>query len=360
MDASRGTAYKPQLDTLRAFAVSAVMLEHFLPVQRIFPQNIFNLGILGLSGVLLFFVLSGYLITGILLRSRKQVFRKAILTFYIRRALRIFPIYYLTLILLGLLGIAPVGRLVYWHAVYLSNMLFVLHPEAAGITAHLWTLSVEEQFYLLWPLFMLLVPYKHLPRVIIWTIVVGICWKGLIITTLGNHLAGALPTVSCLEVLGAGAYLAFLEQDKRLSAHRRILIRSALIAGSIIMLLQMCSLIINPSSGFVFVFSYFGASLVFVWLIGGAAQGFTGRLGSVLEWKPLLYMGKISYGIYLYHNFMPATFRYVMHRAGVNELNDFTIFFASLALTLLTSALSWHLIEKPIGRFKDRFGYITG
>jgi len=86
--------YRPQLDAIRALAVGAVMVHHFLPVQRILPEDFLTLGLLA---VRLFFVLSGYLITGILLRSRKAQFGQALKNFYIRRALRILPIYYLTI-----------------------------------------------------------------------------------------------------------------------------------------------------------------------------------------------------------------------------------------------------------------------
>lgn len=357
MASSSRTNFKPQLDSLRALAVSAVVVHHFLPVEKIIPQQVFNLGLLGLLGVLLFFVLSGYLITGLLLRAREQDWRTALMNFYLRRTLRIFPIYYLTLLVLVFLQSVPASQFIYWHVAYLSNNLFVLNPSAAADSAHLWTLSVEEQFYLVWPLLMLLVPYKHLLRVIMWAIVMGICWKAFILQTLGDHLAGALPTISCLDSLAMGAALAFIEQDERLSRHRNRILFSALMVGGVLVALQAFLSVTDQARGLVLVTAYAGPSLVFVWLVGSAAQGFKRMTGVWLEWRVLLYLGKISYGIYLYHNFMPRLVRYFASVVGLGEPGTLLMFLCATTLTLLTAAASWHFIEKPISRVKERVSF---
>ena len=354
MDGSSRSNFKPQLDALRALAVCAVLVHHFLPVENVISQQVFHLGLVGLLGVLLFFVLSGYLITGLLLRSREQDWRTALTNFYLRRTLRIFPIYYLTLLVLALLQSLPVSEFIYWHVAYVSNILFVLNPSAAADSAHFWTLSVEEQFYLVWPLLVLLVPYRHLLRVILWAIVTGICWKVFVLQTLGDHLAGALATVSCLDSLAMGAALAFIEQDNKLNRYRNAFLRAALIVGGMLVLLQVFLIVTGQARGLVLVTAYAGPSLVFVWLVGSAAQGFKGVTGVWLEWRVLLYIGKISYGIYLYHNFMPRLVRYVASVVGVGELSDLPTFVCATTVTLLTAAASWHFIEKPISRVKER------
>jgi len=354
MDGSSRSNFKPQLDALRALAVSAVLVHHFLPIENVISQQVFHLGVMGLLGVLLFFVLSGYLITGLLLRARQQDWRTALTNFYLRRTLRIFPIYYLTLLVLVSLQSLPVSQFIYWHAAYLSNALFVFNPSAAADSAHFWTLSVEEQFYLAWPFLMLLVPYRHLLRTILWTIVTGICWKALILQTVGDHLAGALPTISCLDSLAMGAALAFIEQDDRLSRHRNGFLATALIVGGVLVLLQAFLTATDQGRGLVLVTAYTGPSLVFVWLVGSAAQGFKGMTAVWLEWRVLLYVGKISYGIYLYHNFMPRLVRYPASVVGLGELSTLPLFAGATILTLLTAAASWHFIEKPISRVKER------
>ena len=112
---------------------------------------------LALLGVWLFFVLSGFLITGILLRSRDQVDyggyqgRFVLRQFYARRILRIFPLYYSVLLLAATIDLGDVRDTIFWHLAYLSNYLFATQQYWGAVTAHFWSLSVEEQFYILWP-----------------------------------------------------------------------------------------------------------------------------------------------------------------------------------------------------------------
>lgn len=361
MTASPG--YKPQLDALRALAVSAVLVHHFLPVGKFIPEDFLTLGLLA---VRLFFVLSGYLITGILLRARRLSFGLALRQFYVRRTLRIFPIYYLTLFILVLFDVPLVRAYLPWHLLYLSNVLFVRRPEDMGPTGHLWTLAVEEQFYFCWPFLILLTPYRHVLKVIIGAIVVGLGWKLLVALRpdmLGGYAGGSILTPACFDSLGLGALLAFIEHDERLIRYRAGILRVALIAGSAIILLQIIAYLAARDL-WLWVFwasAYAGVSLVFMWVVGRAAEGFNGRLGEVMEWAPLLYVGKISYGIYLYHNFMPGLVRWAAGALGLAAPEllatprgmPLTAPFAA-ALTFIVAAASWHWIEKPILRFKER------
>jgi peptidoglycan/LPS O-acetylase OafA/YrhL len=335
-------------------AVCAVLIHHFLPVQRLFPEDFLTLGLLA---VRLFFVLSGYLITGILLRSRSLSFGRALREFYTRRALRILPIYYLTLIVAALVGVTAVSQFLFWHTFYVSNILFILKPGVSGLTGHFWTLSVEEQFYILWPFLVLLTPYKHIAKTILATVGLGIVWKTLVAFTLGPHLAGAILTPACFNSLAIGALLAFIENDKELSVRRDKFLRSALIAGVAIVLLQTVLYLEGRGFRYFWSTSYLGVSLVFVWLVGRAARGFKGKLGAILEWAPVRYVGKISYGIYLYHFFMPDVVRYLAQRLSLRPPHALLTFVSASALTLATAIISWHLIEKPINQWKERLRF---
>jgi len=346
-------SHKPQLDALRAIAVMLVIVEHF-SFDGIIEIQVFNLGLLGLLGVLLFFVLSGYLITGILLRSRQTLVRKAVQRFYIRRTLRIFPIYYLTLLVLMIIGMPSVILYVGWHALYLSNILFVQNPHVAASIAHLWTLSVEEQFYLIWPWLILLVPYRHVHRLILCAIVIGICWKAVVMNTIGDHLAGALTVFTCLDSLAVGAWLAFVEQDETLGSREHCILRTLLFAGSAIVLMQAGLLVTNSGRGLVLLTSYIGPSLIFAWLVGRAAQGFKGWVGAILEWRPALYLGKISYGIYLYHYFMPRVVTYGLASFGIEQPGILFVGILAFTLTVLTATASWYLLERPVSRLKEK------
>jgi peptidoglycan/LPS O-acetylase OafA/YrhL len=166
--------YLPQLDGLRAFAVFAVMLHHFLPLNRVLPEDFVTLGSLG---VRLFFVLSGFLITGILLRCRQRASdgetkpSQQLRRFYVRRFLRIFPVYYVTLGIVALLNLPTVRESFFWHVAYLSNFLFSFLGRFEGPLSHFWSLAVEEQFYLLWPWLIVFAPRRFLHGIILMTVI---------------------------------------------------------------------------------------------------------------------------------------------------------------------------------------------
>ena len=172
------------------------MAFHFVPgVDRYAP--------LGSIGVRLFFVLSGFLITRILLESRSWPTAHALKVFYARRALRIFPLFYLVLALAAVINIGPVRQTIGWHVTYLTNVYLFDRGSWHGSISHLWSLAVEEQFYLVWPILMLTAPERRLPAIIAATIVAAPITRLLV----GGAMSSVLPT-SCLDSLGAGALLA--------------------------------------------------------------------------------------------------------------------------------------------------------
>src|SRR5262245_48027521 len=137
--------HMPHLDGLRALAISAVLVEHFggKALNALVPIGA------GSIGVNLFFTLSGFLITGILLESfgKGSNWQTTLLNFYARRFLRLMPIFYVTLFALVLLDIRTLSDSWPWHAAYLSNV----HIAFGGEKTVFWSLAVEEQFYLVWP-----------------------------------------------------------------------------------------------------------------------------------------------------------------------------------------------------------------
>ena len=213
----------------------------------------------------------------------------------------------------------------------------------------------NKQFYLIWPLLILFVPYKFLLRVILGAIAIGVCWKAWIVETLGHHLAGGLPVVSCFDSLAVGALLAYLERDEMLGLKKQKILLGLLAAGSTIMLAQVVILASVDGKSFAQVTGFLGPSLIFAWLVGNAAAGFQGWFGAILNWQPLRYLGKISYGIYLYHYFMPPLFQSLIKTLGLHQPREPIAAIFTCALTIVTAAVSWHLIEKPILRLKEKF-----
>jgi peptidoglycan/LPS O-acetylase OafA/YrhL len=179
--ATRERGYMPQLDALRFFAVLGVVVVHnWQPSSHTFIVGWFDWGTLG---VRLFFVLSGFLITGILIDGRelaphdsrrRLVFMRQ---FYARRFLRIFPVYYAVLFVLLIAGVGQIRQIWPWLFSYGTNVYvwhYLAYPYAVP---HFWTLAIEEQFYLLWPFVLLFLPRRWLMPFLLALCALGVGWR---------------------------------------------------------------------------------------------------------------------------------------------------------------------------------------
>jgi peptidoglycan/LPS O-acetylase OafA/YrhL len=328
----------PQLDGLRAVAVIFVMAFHFIPWVGDYAP-------LGSIGVRLFFVLSGFLITRILLASRQEDIAIALRSFYIRRGLRIFPLFYFVLALAALINIGPVRSTIGWHVSYLTNVYLFDRGSWHGSISHLWSLAVEEQFYLVWPLLVLWLPERRLPI----AITAMVCAAPLSRMLIGGPMNSVLP-LSCVDSLGAGALLA-------LPATRRPMMNVGFLLGLPLMFVSLALRATGSVSLPGEVALDLGASLSAAWIVGRAAKGFAGSIGRFLIARPVTYLGTISYGLYLYHGFMPYVVgRYV---TGFVEMHWTTRSVLLTVATITTAAASWQLLEAPILRHKDRASAIA-
>ena len=317
-----------------------------------YPESAISYGELGVDT---FFVISGFLITGILLDNRSETNPMQILRqFYARRVLRIFPLFYATLAVALLLDASTVRDTWYWHAMYLSNFLFYTHGWL-GQTSHFWSLSVEEQFYLLWPLVMIFFPRRFLLPAIL----SGILFAPLYEMNLNFAHPGCFSSIlmpSCMGTLGIGALLAY---GVRQNFNMKRLSLTLLLAG-----LSGCAL--WEVSGVPKTFwplSQLAESCVLAYLVYSAANGFSGPLGWLLGHAPLNYLGKISYGLYIIHNFAKPLCVSFLVLCG-NPLWMWKLYsvptIAIAAYTVLTIGLasfSWYLLEKPINKLKRKFPY---
>ena len=357
----------PQLDGLRAFAVLAVLCSHWLPWSN-------RVGHIGLAGVYLFFVLSGYLITRILLRARdaretgQTSFSHTIKSFFGRRFLRIFPVYYLVVVASYLLWPHLFGGELLWNLLYMNNVLAVLQVNTTAIN-HFWSLAVEEQFYLLWPLVILLTPRKHLWKSILVVVLMGPMWRSLALSMGWKHIVFTYLPWSNFDCLGLGALLAVLEHQptERMVRVRSALLRVGFLLGILLWtVLAVLSFFIlkrwrvvgdGPIYDLVFLLYPVAVALVGIWLVARAGHGMNGVAGAVLSAAPIRYMGTISYGIYIYHFFVQGLVDLGSSMWLGRELETWPRFFCMLAMTLAVSALSWHLFEKPINTLKKYFPY---
>jgi peptidoglycan/LPS O-acetylase OafA/YrhL len=325
-----------------------------------------------LLGVWLFFVLSGFLITGILLRSRDLIdyhgHRCGFLLrqFYARRILRIFPLYYAVLLLAATIDLGDVRGTLFWHLAYLSNYLFATRPYWGSLTAHFWSLSVEEQFYILWPALILCAPRQLLLKLIIFAIAIGPCFRVAAYFLDFNWIARLTVLPASFDALGLGALLAYCSHHaierpmliKRLTQYIHWLGLPGVIALLGLQTMEQYDLLTDVTVKTWFVEPTLWA-LMFVGVISRASSGFTGSGAKILEFKPLAYIGKTSYGIYVYHPFVYVLLPILFHRTGVaSYLSSPLLEFGVLVGTTVgIAALSWHFLEKPMNSFKNHFVY---
>jgi peptidoglycan/LPS O-acetylase OafA/YrhL len=278
--------YFPALDGLRAIAALLVMVFHF---SQDTGKN--GIWIMGRTGVDLFFVLSGFLITTILLIAPAKDWRE-VRTFYIRRTLRIFPLYYGVLIVTALCG--SVASLWFW--VYLQNIPIFFDMPVTG-PGHFWSLGVEEQFYLVWPFLVFFLPRKWLVKTL-WAII-GIATFFRILY-LPYHLHWFILPIFCrFDGLAAGALLAVFYGRGLLQQHRRRLLVLGTIATIAICMQWWMFHGQRQIWGEVAKFSL--ATGVYAAVVGYVITSGSRPIVRALAWKPLRFIGKVSYGLYVFH-----------------------------------------------------------
>lgn len=370
--------YMPILESYRGIACLLVFFVHiyFSQSQKnpSFFAIIYNKILsIGWCGVDAFFVLSGFLITGILLDNQKNshYFKH----FYVRRILRIFPLYYVTLaIFLFLLrsvlnqdeGYLYLVSVQNWYWLYLQNWEITFRGcETLHFLSHFWSLAVEEQFYLFWPFIIYFMPRRFLGRTIAFSIVFSILIRNiLLLLHLPNQSLIILysNTFCRIDSLAVGAAIAFLVRSPYWLP---LLIRYS----RLLLLLSSCGLTaifmirgefdrLDPlmqSFGYSLLAIFFGSLLIFSLYLSEDC-----KLVRVLSWFPLRQLGRISYGFYVYHVPILALFRkpltqYIItltHSYWVGELS--IVLFFCMA-TFAIASLSWHILEKPILKLKKYF-----
>jgi peptidoglycan/LPS O-acetylase OafA/YrhL len=354
----------PQLDALRFFAVMGVIIAHnWQPSDHTLIVGQVDWAELGVK---LFFVLSGFLITGILIGGRDLAERHSqrrllfVRQFYIRRFLRIFPVYYAVIVLLILAGVGGIRHVSPWLFTYTTN-IYVWHNLAYPYAVpHFWTLAVEEQFYLVWPWAMLFLPRKWLVPFLLSLCCLGPIWRLWASFHYSHTDWGPAFTFTpgVVDFLAIGAVLALAAHAARSrEALQRILAFVVLPVG-LIVYAGLFWIDHSVDSHAPLALEDTGAALVFCWLIGGASLGFTGLPGRLLGWRPLVYLGKISYGIYIFHLLVPLAFSETAKRLSFHyENSGFANFVVTSLVTFGVAALSWQFFERPINGLKRHFRY---
>ena len=327
--------HKPQLDGLRFLAFLAVFYFHARPSRNHW----------GPEGVRVFFGLSGFLITRILIRGESGNLRADLGRFYLRRTLRIFPLYYAVVVGLWLQGSLPgVG----WYLTYTYNIRAYLLRSWAGPVGHFWTLCVEEQFYLLYPPVLLLTAPRFRPALLVALLVGSKAFQAYAHARLAIPWAGFLLPY-CGEFLLWGGLAGLVEirtKPGKWEGPAALLVGLGLIAAC---RGRPAWLVTDPGpivtlgalSGF-----GLGTALVVFGLWRADRPWIVGPLG----WKPIAYLGKISYGLYVYHLFM-IEWNWQRYLPDGYFLRNST---GQLLGTIAVASVSWRFFERPINRRKDR------
>lgn len=308
-------------------------------------------------GVSVFFVLSGFLITWLLLKENDQTGTVSLKNFYIRRTLRIFPAFYVYWAFC-ILAFVWMGREFEWAETwsaffYCGDYYHGIHEEAKRIMVITWSLGVEEKFYLLWP--WVFARYRNdLPKLLRITVFVMVAiWAYRIVMMTGfalprNYLKYAFE--ARLDNILYGCLLALLVKSGRLrGAMRAVSAHPALPLLTISGLLA--SLWVQEVAGKTYHYGL-GMSLdavltviLFVQLITWTAS----PLWSWLEWKPMRFLGFLSYSLYLYHTVVIALIKYVGMPRFAIQLVSYVVF------SVAAAGVSYYLVEKPFLRLKERF-----
>jgi peptidoglycan/LPS O-acetylase OafA/YrhL len=367
----------PGLDGIRAVAMMIILNFHVGGFQ------------FGWLTVQSFFVLSGFLITGILLRMKETLPGKQFFTkFYGRRFLRIFPLYYFYLFVLTVLVWQSdsilikslreeIQNFIQPQIVYAYTYVFDFRYASSmfrdtPFMTHLWTLSAEEQFYILWPVILFFTPKDKLKRLFLSIIALGPVMRLLTYIAISNHLFPtladdpyraiyALP-FSQVDAFTMGAYISSFNLPN--PRKQLVILAVALpLLGYLTQYLTYGKIALdtlgyefNMVSGYKFIWGYSAVNYFFAVFIQAVYR--EGLFVRVLDHPILQYLGKISYGLYVYH--FPVIYFIYLFRPKYKNLFSpsvefMLVYLTALAMTILVASISYHLLEKPINNMKDKW-----
>lgn len=337
-------AHIPSLNGLRAISILLVLLGH-LEGTRHFPADGLRawMGEYANLGVRVFFIISGFLITRLLLDEFLTQGRVSLKLFYLRRALRIFPAFFA---FIGVIGIfAALGLIVVPLAdfIYASAYIINYKPDRSWYLGHLWSLSIEEQFYLLWPWTFAALGVGRAWKVAVAVILFGPVARALVRLFLWDHPMGHTPLFPIVaDSLAAGCLLACVrERLWQWPLYSRVLA-----SKSFLFLAPILVLAINRLREYtiVWVFGETILNLTIVLLIDRFVSWPKGGFASFLNTRPLEWIGLLSYSLYLWQQ--PFLNR--------NSTQWFASFPFNITLAVVCACLSYYLLEKPLMRLRKR------
>lgn len=329
-DEFQGTRYFPSLDGLRAVSILLVVGLH--------SQDGLWMKLHGTIGVTVFFVISGWLITTLLLREESRRGRVHLGKFYLRRGFRLLPVYFTVLAVFVLLIV--VLNLQWGHDGFIGGLPYYLTYQndwaPTSLFGHTWSLAIEEKFYVVWPLLAFAVAAVRRFRLPL--------LGALLAFTLGAEQSQAVPVYyfATYTPLVLGCLLAVLMQDRRAYGWLAVLTHP-LFTGLIVTAAAAQALLFESDHGHVHTLFSFLTVLALPGLIVGSR-----RAAGVLSSRPLVYVGTRSYSLYLVHPLVIAVVGYVIPAGSSNKLIEVAHLAIIVAVSLLIAELLYRLVEQPL------------
>lgn len=314
-------------------------------------------------GVDMFFLISGFLITYLLLKEKSEKGKINIPAFFLRRALRIWPLYFFIIAICPLIvwwmqqtNAAKYPDPEYAPVIFFYNNFRTITTETWQFPfAHFWSICVEEHFYLVWPFLVALVPMKKLPHLFVTVIVASIAFRGYAATHSFSWYDVYLNTLSRIDVLAIGGLAAWAHFHKPYSLNLPLYIR-LLLYGVILWGLAYVDL-----GEWNDLFETVWKKYVFVLLAGLAMMNYVFSPNSYLKWGPkhfINYLGRCCFGIYLWGNILLQIIIQKIILPYFPEAKWYVFWPVVIGLSLLIPVISYELIERPFLKLKSRFAIV--
>ncbi len=367
-EAFTGRFYRPELDVLRFFAFFGVFIFHAFPhgagfyaangLPRWIIATIIPVLISGAYGVDLFFALSAYLITSLLLRERAGTGGVDLRSFYARRILRIWPLYLSFVGFAALVSLMNETGKLHWHylagySLLAGNWMYVIYGLPAGFTIPLWTVSIEEQFYLTWPLAFRRASLARMAAMAAGVLVAANAVRVWLAISAAPLQAMEYNTFTRLDPIALGILIALWGSrlPRWTQAQRLALLAAGIMSWTGAAAFNGWRNPENPET--------WRLAITHPIVALGSAAILIAFIGSNQPWlksRVLIYLGKISYGLYVVHEFGRLCASRFMHPS--TPLGVVAQSVVGLVFTVLLAAASYRWLERPFLRMKERFAYV--
>ncbi|MBC7695330.1 MAG: acyltransferase [Burkholderiales bacterium] len=363
--------YFKNLDTLRFLAAYMIVLLHcFFGWQIKYGNPEFiktslstsSIGKLELIihnfsfGVDIFFIVSGFLLTYLLLCEKEKTGKVDVIKFYIRRAFRIWPLYFLMILLAPLLSyfLYEQSPTYLYHFFFSGNFDLIENGPKSVATNHLWSICIEEHFYIFCPLIIGFIPMKKLPQTLLFIILSCIFFRGFFLISTNDYgMSYYVHTLSRIDVLALGGLFGYLFYHNQLKFNHSLQVRLIIYAVFLLMFfnvnyVESGSFLIDTMKKYIFVipFSYWIGNFLF-----HPKAMFSNNKPSIFH-----QFGKVSYGIYMFN---PVIIFLAIYFFDKYSFQNYFFFLLIVHVTLaITTFLSYRFIEMPFLALKERYAVV--